>query len=74
MLLSGAARADDPTEFWPELNLFEKLGPTTRLYFVAAFARGKESDALSLDLAGYCDLTLGPPVRRKLRTEDWRAK
>ena len=74
LLLSGAARADDPTEFWPELNLFEKLGPTTRLYFVAAYARGKESDALSLDVAGYFDLTLGPPVRRSLLTDDWRAK
>ena len=74
LLLGGAARADDPSEFWPELNLYEKLGPTTRLYFVAAYARGKESDALSLDLAGYFDLTLGPAVRRSLRTDDWRAK
>jgi len=74
LLLSGAARADDPTEIWPELNLYEKLGPATRLYFVAAYARGKESDALSLDLAGYFDLTLGPPVRRSLLQDDWRAK
>ena len=64
----------DPWEFWPELNLFEKLGPTTRLYFVGAYAEGKESEFRTLDLAGYFDLTLGPPVRRKLRTEDWRAK
>lgn len=74
LLLSGTAWAGDPTEFWPELNLFEKLGPTTRLYFVGAYAKGKESEFRTLDLAGYFDLTLGPPVRRKLRTEDWRAK
>jgi len=74
LLLSGTASAGDPTEFWPELNLYEKLGPTTRLYFVAAYAQGKESDALSLDLAAYFDLTLGPPVRRKLLSDDWRAR
>lgn len=74
LLLAGAARADDPTEFWPELNLFEKLGPTTRLHFVAAYAKDKESEFRTLDLAGYFDLTLGPPVRRSLRQDDWRAR
>jgi len=74
LLLSGAARADDPTEFWPELNLYEKLGPATRLYFVAAYANGKESEFRTLDLAAYFDLTLGPPVRRSLLQDDWRAK
>ena len=36
LLLGGTARAGDPVEFWPELNLYKGLGPTTRLYFVAA--------------------------------------
>ena len=40
LFLSGAARAGDSWEFWPELNLYKRLGPMTRLYFVAAYATG----------------------------------
>jgi hypothetical protein len=72
LLLGGTARAADPVEFWPELNLFETLGPTTRLYFVSAYAKGKESELLTLDLAGYLDVTLEPFLRTSLQDEDWR--
>jgi hypothetical protein len=70
----GAARAAEPVEFWPELNLFETLGPTTRLYFVAATGAGKESPLWTLDVAAYFDLTLRPrPLfRQSLQEEDWR--
>jgi hypothetical protein len=72
LLLAGVARADDPLEFWPELNLFETLGPTTRLYFVAAYGKGKESPLQTFDLAAYYDFTLRPFLRRTLREEDWQ--
>jgi hypothetical protein len=74
MLCCGSARAGDPLEFWPELNLYETLGPTTRLYFVAASGTGKESPLQTLDLAAYFDLTLKPRAlfRQSLQEEDWR--
>jgi hypothetical protein len=58
----------------PELNLFKKTSATTRLYFVAAYAEGKESPLGTLDLAGYFDLTLKPILRPSLREEDWQAR
>ena len=72
LLLAGTARAGDPLEFWPELNLFETLGPTSRLYFVAAYGVGKESPLLTFDVAAYYDFTLTPLLRHTLREEDWQ--
>jgi hypothetical protein len=72
LLLAGTARAGDPLEFWPELNLFETLGPTSRLYFVAAYGKGKESPLQTFDLAAYYDFTLMPFLRHALRDEDWQ--
>jgi hypothetical protein len=74
LLLVGTARAADPWEFWPELNLYETLSPTTRLYFVTAYAKGKESELETLDLAGYLDITLKPRAifRPSLLEADWQ--
>jgi hypothetical protein len=74
LLLSGPARAGDPWEFWPELNLYKGLGPTTRAYFVTAYATGKESELLTLDVAGYIDMTFQPFTRKVLRRDDWRSE
>jgi len=75
LLLAGSARAGDPWEAWPEANLYRRLGPTTRLYLVAAFATGgKESAMRTLDVAGCFDLTLEPFFSSSLRKEDWRGK
>lgn len=74
ILLSGSARAGDPWEFWPELNLYKRLGSTTRLYLVTAYAAGKESEFRTLDVAGYLDMTFRPFVRDVLRNEDWRSR
>ena len=72
VLLAGPARAGDPLEFWPELNLFETLGPTSRLYFVAAYGKGKESPLQTFDSAAYYDFTLAPLLRHTLKEEDWQ--
>jgi hypothetical protein len=74
LLLSGPARAGDPWEFWPELNLYKGLGPTTRAYFVTAYATGKESEFLTLDVAGYFDMTFRPFARDVVRQDDWRTQ
>jgi hypothetical protein len=74
LLLCGSARAGDPWEFWPEFNLYKGLGPTKRLYFVTAYATGKESEFTTLDVAGYFDMTFRPFVRGILRKEDWRTE
>jgi hypothetical protein len=71
-VVTGSARAADSTEFWPEVNGFVSLGPRTRAYLVAAYAEGKESDARSLDLAAYLDVSLKPITRRDLHDEDWQ--
>lgn len=72
LILNGAAFAGDPWEFWPEVNLFVGLNPQTRLYLVAAYAGGKESDVQTLDLAGYLDISIMPILRTSLRHEDWQ--
>jgi hypothetical protein len=72
----GAAFAQeaDPWEFWPELNLLKKANPTTRFYFVASYAEGKESQFRTLDLAGYLDVTIGPHVPHSRQKADWQTK
>ena len=74
LLLCGSAQAGDPTEFWPELNLYKGLGPTKRFYFVTAYATGKESEFLTLDVAGYFDMTFKPFMRGILYKEGWRTE
>ena len=78
MLLCGTARAGDPVESWPELNLYRALGPTTRLYLVAAYGSGREAPLRSLDLAAYLDVTLRPRLvfgqyLKGPGEDDWRA-
>jgi hypothetical protein len=73
--LGGTASADDPWEFWPEGQLFVGLNPRTRVFLNAAYAKGKESDQLSLDAAAYLDvsfLPIGPKRRRAYMNEDWQ--
>jgi hypothetical protein len=74
LLLSGVARAADPWEYWPEADLYLRLGPTTRLFFVTAYSRGKEAAYRTLDFAGYFDLTLKPVILPSLLEEDWQKK
>src|SRR5512145_442592 len=74
-VLSGTALAADPWEFWPEGQLYVGLSPRTRLFLNAAYARGKESDAMSLDTAAYLDISflpIGPRRRRAYMDEDWQ--
>jgi len=73
--LGGTASADDPWEFWPEGQLFVGLNPRTRVFLDSAYAKGKESDELSLDAAAYLDVSLlpiGPKRRRAYVNEDWQ--
>ena len=73
--LAGTASADDPWEAWPEAQVFVGLNARTRLFLNAAYAKGKESDQATLDLAAYVDVSLlpiGPRRRRAVRTEDWQ--
>jgi hypothetical protein len=71
---SGTAKTGDPWELWPELNLYTRLGPQTRLYFVSSYADGKESEVRTLDLAGYFDVTIGPKLRHSRQKADWQTK
>ena len=73
-IASDTARTGDPWEVWPELDLFMKASPTVRFYFVAADAKGKESEFQTLDLAGYVDLTVGPHLPHSRQKEDWQTK
>jgi hypothetical protein len=71
---SDTPKAGDPWELWPELNLYTRLGPQTRLYFASSYADGKESDVRTLDLAGYFDVTIGPKLRHSRQKADWQTK
>ena len=68
------AQSGDPVEFWGELNLFKKVNPTTRLYFVVADTKGKESEFRTVDLAGFVDLTLGPQLPRRRQKQNWQTR
>jgi len=72
LVLFGTVNAADSLEFWPEVSAFVPLNPQTRVYLDAAYARGKESDVASLDLAAYLDLSLKPIAREELQAEDWQ--
>jgi len=68
------AQSGDPLEFWGELNLFKKVNPTTRLYFVAADTKGRDSQLRTVDLAAYVDLTMGPQLPRRRQKQDWQSR
>jgi hypothetical protein len=73
--IAGAARAEDESELWPELNAFLQLNERSRGFFAAAYAKGKESDSVkSADIAGFLDLSLEPfsPRRRERLSGDWQ--
>ena len=70
--LAPHARAADSSEFWPELSAFVRLDEQTRVYLDASYAKGRESDARSLDLGAYLDVSLMPVLREELRGEDWQ--
>ena len=74
LFVGGFTRAGDPWEFWPELNLYKRTSPTTRLYFVAAYAEGKESEFRTLDVAAYVDVTFKPFIRDLYKTDSWRSE
>jgi len=74
-VLGGTASADDPWESWPEGQLYVGLNARTRVFLDAAYAKGKESDELSLDAAAYLDISflpVGPRRRRAYMDDDWQ--
>lgn len=69
--VTTAAQAQTSSEFWPELSLYKKLSPITRLYLDASYARQREADVGALDLQAYLDISLKPRRRRELQQRDW---
>jgi hypothetical protein len=75
LCVAGAARAEDTSQSWPELNAYWQLNERSRAFFSAAYALGKESDsARSADMAAYLDVSLKPiaPRRRERLSGDWQ--
>jgi len=70
--LTGAAKAEDTSEFWPEIGVFVQLNDRSRACFDAAHARGKESEVRSLDVAACLDISLKPIARPELLSQDWQ--
>lgn len=68
----GETLAADATEFWPEVSAYVALQPDKRLYLDASYARNKATEARSLELSAFLDLSIQPIFRRQLRTEDWQ--
>ena len=50
------------------------MNPTTRLYFVAADTKGRDSQFRTVDLAAYVDLTMGPQLPRRRQKQDWQSR
>lgn len=72
--LAGSARAEDASEFWPELSAFVELSERSRAHLDASYALGKESDVKSADVAAYLDVSLKPiaRIRKERLTDDWQ--
>jgi hypothetical protein len=70
-VLPTSATAADSVEVWPEVAHFRSLGPGTRAYFDASYARGRDSDESSLDLSAAVDVSLKPVLRPDLLSTDW---
>jgi hypothetical protein len=70
--IAGVSRAAEVSEFWPELQGFYRLNPDARIFLNAAYAKGKESDEGSMDIAAYLDYSFVPIVLARLRTDDWQ--
>ncbi len=70
--IAGVSRAAEVSEFWPELQGFYRLNPDARIFLNAAYAKGKESDERSMDIAAYLDYSFVPIVLARLRTDDWQ--
>ena len=68
----GPARAEDASEFWPEVGVFVQLNDRSRVCSDAAHARGKESNIRSLDVAACLDVSLKPIARPELLSKDWQ--
>ena len=71
-LLTRSARAADPWELWPEASAFITLGSGTRAYLDASYAKGKESDFLTLDATASLDISIKPILRPTLVSTDWQ--
>ena len=71
-LLTGSARASDPWDGWPEVSAFVTLGSVTRAYLDASYAKGKESDVLTLDATASLDISIKPILRPTLVSTDWQ--
>jgi Protein of unknown function (DUF2490) len=56
--LSGAARAEDSWQIWPEVSVFRRLNEQVRIYVDAAAAADKQSDIYLGEAAVYLDLSL----------------
>jgi hypothetical protein len=59
-------------EYWPEINGFIRLNDQFRVYLVSAYAKGKESELRTLDMAANVDISLKPILRKGYRREDWQ--
>ena len=72
LAFAGPVRAEDASEFWPEVSVFVQLNDRSRACFDAAHARGKESDVRSMDVAACLDIALKPIARPELLSKDWQ--
>lgn len=70
-LLGSALARDHDSEFVPEWNVFVKLSPQTRLFFLGDVTQGLSSDYTEGEIGAHIDFTLKPILRRALRDENW---
>ena len=72
LLASGAVRAADSEEFWPELSAYYRLNPQARLFLDGSWTKGKESDVYSGETGLYADITLKALQGKSLLNLDWQ--
>ena len=69
---SGAAKAGDPWQFWPELTWYVQLNPLLRLYLDDSYTVQGDTDAQSLDLTAAIDISVKPIARKSIQSLDWQ--
>ena len=70
VLVAVPSRAQDQSEFWPEVDTYVNLSPHTRLFFITALSSDQDTHQLEGEFGPNFDFYLRPLLRRRPKELD----
>ena len=67
LFLPAGSRAQDQSQFWPELDTYVNLSSSTRLFFISALSSDQDTRQLQGEFGPNFDFYLRPFLRPRLR-------